>query len=111
MLSLEQLAKIKEYEERRITKMKEHIHRITPTIDIFKGIETEEEWEQKKEEIRRKKEFEMEKRRLHYKNKENIKQTNEQDDKKNKEIQKKVLQHRRRLQQMHDERMARQPKN
>ena len=54
MLSVEQLAKIKEYEERRITKMKEHIHRITPTIDIFKGIETEEEWEQKKEEIRRK---------------------------------------------------------
>ena len=53
----------------------------------------------------------MEKRRLHYKNKENIKQTNEQDDKKNKEIQKKVLQHRRRLQQMHDERMARQLKN
>ncbi len=66
MLTEEQLAKIKEYEERRITKMKENIHKIT----LFKGIENEEEWKEKKEEIRRKKNIELEKRALYYKNKE-----------------------------------------
>jgi hypothetical protein len=107
MLSEEQLAKIKEYEERRITKMKENIHKIT----LFKGIENEEEWKEKKEEIRRKKNIELEKRALYYKNKENRKRTNKFDDKKIKEIQKKVLETRQRLQQMYDERIARQEKN
>jgi hypothetical protein len=141
MLTVSKLVKIKEYEDLQETIKKE---RLNKTIDIFKDVETEDEWKQKKEEIKRSKEIELENRELHYKNKdierkeewkrkkEEIKQSkeielkkrevyfknkenkqyvSEADDKKNKEIQQKVLEHRQRLQKMYDERISRKLKN
>jgi len=141
MLTVSKLVKIKEYEDLQETLKKE---RLNNTIDIFKGIENQDEWKQKKEEIKRSKEIELENRELYYKNKdierkeewkrkkEEIKQSkeielkkrelyfknkenkqyvSEADDKKNKEIQQKVLEHRQRLQKMYDERISRKLKN
>lgn len=141
MLTVSKLVKIKEYEDLQETIKKE---RLNNTIDIFKGIENQDEWKQKKEEIKRSKEIELENRELYYKNKdierkeewkrkkEEIKQSkeielkkrelyfknkenkqyvSEADDKKNKEIQQKVLEHRQRLQKMYDERISRKLKN
>ena len=141
MLTVSKLVKIKEYEDLQETIKKERLHK---TIDIFKDIENQDEWKQKKEEIKRSKEIELENRELYYKNKdierkeewkrkkEEIKQSkeielkkrelyfknkenkqyvSEADDKKNKEIQQKVLEHRQRLQKMYDERISRKLKN
>ena len=141
MLTVDKLIKIKEYEKLQPKIKKE---RLNKTMDIFKDVENEEEWKQKKEEIKRSKEIEMENRELHYKNKdierkeewkrkkEEIKRSkeielkkrevyfknkeikqyiSEADEKKNKEIQQKVLEKRHRLQQMYDERMSRHSKN
>ena len=76
-----------------------------------KDIERKEEWKQKKEEIKRSKEIELKKREVYFKNKENKQYVSEADDKKNKEIHKKVLEHRQRLQKMYDERISRKLKN
>lgn len=111
MLTVDKLVKIKEYEDLQETIKKERLNKITEAIDMFKGIENEDEWKQKKEEIRHKKETEMEKRILYYKNKKDRHYISETQDKKNKETQKKVLEHRQRLQKMHDERVSRQHKN
>jgi len=141
MLTVGKLVKIKEYEDLQETIKKE---RLNKTIDIFKGIENEDEWKQQKEEIKRSKEIEMENRELYYKNKdierkeewkrkkeeikkskeiemktrevyfknkENKQYVSEADDKKNKEIQQKVLENKKRLQKMYDERISRQQKN
>lgn len=111
MLTVDKLIKIKEYEELQIKLKNERLNKLIESIDIFKGVENEEEWKQKKEEIKQKKEIEMKKREIHFKNKENKQYISEADDKKNKEIQQKVLEHRHRLQQMYDERMSRRSKN
>ena len=71
-----------------------------------KDIERKEEWKRKKEEIKQSKEIELKKRELYFKNKENKQYVSEADDKKNKEIQQKVLEHRQRLQKMYDERIS-----
>ena len=111
MLTVGKLVKIKEYEDLQETLKKERINKTIESIDMFKCIKNEDEWKQKKEEIKRKKETEMRKRELYFKNKENKHYVSEIQDKKNKETQKKVLDHRQRLQKMHDERVSRQPKN
>jgi len=132
MLTVGKLVKIKEYEDLQETIKKE---RLNKTIDIFKDAENEEEWKQKKEEenrelyyknrdieckeewkqkkeeIKRSKEIELKKREVYYKNKENKQYVSEADDKKTKEIQQKVLEHRQRLQKMYDERISRKLKN
>ena len=53
----------------------------------------------------------MKKREVYVKHKENKQYVSEADDKKNKEIQQKVLEHRQRLQKMYDERISRKLKN
>ena len=108
MLTVGKLVKIKEYEDLQETIKKE---RLNKTIDIFKDAENEEEWKQKKEEIKRSKEIELKKREVYFKNKENKQYVSEADDKKTKEIQQKVLEHRQRLQKMYDERISRKLKN
>jgi len=69
MLTVNKLVKIKEYEELQATIKKERLNNTIDAIDIFKGIENEDEWKQQKEEIKRSKEIEMENRELYYKNK------------------------------------------
>ena len=108
MLTVGKLVKIKEYEDLQETIKKE---RLNKTIEIFKDAENEEEWNRKKEEIKRSKEIELKKREVYFKNKENKQYISEADDKKNKEIQQKVLEHRQRLQKMYDERISRKLKN
>jgi len=70
MLTVNKLAKIKEYEELQKKRIKERLNKTIEAIDIFNGIENEDEWKQTKEEIKRKKELEMEARELSHKNKE-----------------------------------------
>lgn len=129
MLTVDKLVNIKEYEKLQPKIKKE---RLNKTIDIFKDIENKEKWKQKIEEIKQKSEIEMEKREIYLKNKEETKQKkeiemknreiyfknkenkpniSEADDKKKKDIQQKVLEHRQRLQKMYDERMSYHSKN
>ena len=103
MLTVDKLVKTKEHNALQATMLEECLNQAIAAIDIFKSIENKDEWKQKREEIKRTKEIEMEERELNSKNKERLRQPH--NIRIIKENQIKLLKHRERLQKMHDERI------
>lgn len=110
MSTINKLVEIKEYDDIQTVINKERLNKTIAELDmnLLKVIDKQEEWKQIREEIKRKKEIEMKTRELYHKNRFNKRNIQKYNDNKNKEIQKKVLEHRQRLQKMYDERISRQ---
>ena len=98
MLTVDKLIKTMAYEEKRNKEIQENNERMIFKLPIFNGITNEEDWNKKKKEIREQRELEIKTitKRVEIKNNNEIK---------NKKIQKKVLEHRKLLEEQHEKRV------
>ena len=98
MLTVDKLIKTMAYEEKRNKEIQENNERIVFNLPIFNGITNEEEWNKKKKEIREQRESEIKiiTTRVEKKKDNEIK---------NKKLQKKVLEHKKLLEEQHKKRV------